>query len=494
MVHIDSESKRFKNAIRFFTYGVMTCAIIVLSALVILLALGYRFSANGNVVRDGLLQLAAHPENPHYTVNGKQYKNLTPAKLTLRAGTYSVSLWLDGYRPWQRHITVLAGHVHWINYARLVPTSLITKNVKNFPGARFAVASPDKRWLLVDTNTEPKNRLLLVDLKDPKKIVQTNLNLPESQLTKKGDNMGEFSFGEWSLDSKQFLLKHVVAGTVEYLRVDRTKPQDAVNISQKFQLAVDDAHFSGNDNNIVYARTGDILRRFDIAGNATTGALMSGVKDFEIYGSDSIIFDRVTKAQSSDTPNNVTQEVGMKVKDKEYIMQSLPASDDVTAVYNEYDHHSYFAVANRTDKEATIYQDPTTRSTSRLVPFAQVSDIAPTFVRFNGDGRFLTFQQGNHFGVYDFYENQKFDYAIPGLDLSGPAKWLDNYHMDGIVGGKLVMWDFDGTNTQDLVKAEPLLDPVLDENNDLLYTFMNQKSATKSVVDLTSTSMKAPKK
>jgi hypothetical protein len=492
MVHIDSESKRFKNAIRFFTYGVMTTAIVALSAIVILLALGYRFNTNG-VVRDGLVQLAAHPEDAQYTVNDKTYKGTTPAKLTLRAGSYAISLSRAGYRTWQRELNVIEGHVHWINYPRLVPNTLTAKNDKSFANASFAVASPDKRWLLVDTGEAPKNRLLLVDLKDPKKTEQLTLTIPADQLTKKGDNEGELTFGEWSLDSKQFIVKHVVTDTTEYVRVDRSKPQNAVNINKKFQLAVDQAHFSGNDNNIIYARTGDVLRRFDVSGDSTTGSLMSGVKDFEVYGSDTVIFDRVTKGQEADQPDQSSQEVGMRVKDKEYILQNLPASDDVTPVYNEYDHHSYFAIANRTKNETTIYQDPTNQSDGHLTPFGEFTNIAATYIRFNGDGRFLLVQQGNNFGVYDFYENQKFSYQVMNLDVSAPAKWLDDFHINGVINGKLTMWDFDGTNAQSLVNGLPGLDSILDEDDDLLYTFTAQKNGQKTQVELTRTDMKAPK-
>ena len=102
MVQINQDSKRFRAAMRFFTYGVMTTAVIALSALVILLSLGYRFDKGLNIVREGLLQLGGRPVDARYSINGKEYADTTPAKATLPAGDYSIVLHQEGYRSWQK--------------------------------------------------------------------------------------------------------------------------------------------------------------------------------------------------------------------------------------------------------------------------------------------------------------------------------------------------------------------------------------------------------
>src|SRR5688572_10014936 len=105
MLQIDIESNRFRRAIRFFTYGLMSMATIVLTTLVILLAMGYRFDRDQfGVIREGLLQLASHPVDVRYKINGKDYKKLTPNKQTLPAGSYTIELSQDGYRSWQKQL------------------------------------------------------------------------------------------------------------------------------------------------------------------------------------------------------------------------------------------------------------------------------------------------------------------------------------------------------------------------------------------------------
>lgn len=461
---------------------------LVLTAVVILLALGYRFDKDALLVREGLLQLGSHPDDVNYTIDGKEYKDLTPAKLTLPSGNYDVKLSREGYRPWERTVNIIAGHVHWINYPRLIPETLSPSSVKDYAKVLFAKTSPDKRWLLLNPGNEP-NQLELVDLKDPKKPEFITLTIPDNQLTKKDGKLGELQFAEWSLDSKQFLLKHVNADTSEYLKVDRGKPNEAININERFQLAIDDAHFSGGDTNVVYARTKDTLRRFDIAGNTTSGSLMNGMVQFEMYGDSTVVFDRVVDQQVADQQSHKTQEVGIRVKDKDVVFEELPAGDDVTVSFKEFDGHTYFVIANRTTQSVKMYRDPEDPANRNTV-FAEFANLAPQYVRFNGNGRFLLLQQGNRFGVYDFYEQQKFVYELPGgLPADQAAKWLDDFHIATNVQGKLHLWDFDGTNLQELVTAAPGLDPVLDEDDDILYTFEKATNDGKDQIRFMSTSM-----
>ncbi|HSX28885.1 MAG TPA: PEGA domain-containing protein [Candidatus Saccharimonadales bacterium] len=494
MLQIDFQSKRFKRAIRFFTYGIMTMATLGLTTLVIMLAMGYRFDRTQHgVIREGLLQLAAHPVDAHYKINGKTYKSLTPDKQTLPAGSYSIEMDQDGYRSWQKQIDIVAGHVHWINYPRLIPTNLETKVVKDYEAVSFARISPDKRWLLVNPGGQDKDKLELVDVKDPAKTQSTTLTIPDTELTQVNGQLGQLQFVEWSLDSKQFLIKHVNGNVTEYLHVDRSKPSEAINLSKKFDLTIDDAHFSGGNTNIIYARTKDVLRRFDIGANTVSGALMTGVEQFELFGDSTIIFHRLKATTDSSAAQQ--QEVGMRIKDKDTILQLVPAAEDITVNYSEFDGHNYYVIADRTKQTTTIYQD-IDNAANRQHPFAQFSGIAPNVVKFNGDSRFLLLQQGTQLGIYDFYEQQKFGYTVNSLNDKFPVTWLDAFHIAGVIGDQLQVWDFDGTNQQALVRADPSLDPLLSEDSDTLYTIFKAPagSSTTRPYSLTSTSLKVVKK
>lgn len=485
MVKINPDSKRFKSAVRFFTYGVMTTAVIGLSALVILLSLGYRFNKDLTIIREGLVQLGNRPAPAKYSIDGKQYESLTPTKATLPEGDYTFELSQDGYRPWKKQLHVIAGHVHWLDYARLIPTTLHSTQKKDYKNVLFAQASPDKRWMALYSG-EKKNEIELIDLRDPAKPVFTTLTIPESQLTKVADSLGTLQFVEWSLDSKQLLLKHQNGDTAEYVRLDRTRPQEAININKRFQLSLNDVHFSGGDTNIVYSLTGDVLRKLDITANTASGVLLSGIRSYEVYGDNTIVYSRNTKKQDG---TEIVQ-TGLHSKDKDTIIGEYPAGSDVIARYTEYDHHAYFIVANRSQKQVKLYRDPLDQSTNMQV-FAQFEDMAPEATAFSPTSRFLTLRQGEQMGVYDFYEQQQFTYVLPvALDASTSVKWLDGYRMSAVLNGKLTIWEFDGTNKQELAAqvATRTVTPLLDEDDDYLYTIV--QSATDQPFQLMSTDLR----
>lgn len=488
MVQINQDSKRFRTAMRFFTYGVMTMAVIALSTLVILLSLGYRFDKGLNIVREGLVQLGDRPVDAKYSINGKEYSDTTPAKATLPAGDYSIVLHQDGYRSWQKQVTVIAGRVHWVNYARLIPNQLSPQTVKQFGKVNFAQVSPDKRWIIADVSAEEKNQLELIDLKDPQKPEFTAFTIPKSELTEKDGALGSISFVEWSLDSKYLLLKHTNGDTTEYLRVERAKATNTTNLSKRFQLSLADVHLSGGNASVIFARTGGTLRRIDLGGNTVSGPLLDNVRSYEVFGDDTIAYARTAE----DSDGKQALQVGLLVKDKNTVLNELPAGNDVSVGYKEYDHHSYFVIANRSTSQVKVLQDPLQESSQGQQVFIEFDNLRPHTVQFNPTGRFLMVRDGANVGIYDFYEQQKHTFALEGITNDIPLKWLDEFRIAAAQNSQLTMWDFDGTNKQTLVSHTtlPSVGPVLDEDDDILYTFF-QPDAQKNAFQFQSTSLKA---
>ena len=109
MFDIDFSSKRAKIALRFFTYGVMTVATLVISTVLVFFALGYRLDRNFNFTQGGLVQFRSFPESAEVSVNGKKESFKTPGKLNLPAGRHTASLSMQGYHTWSKSFSVDPG-------------------------------------------------------------------------------------------------------------------------------------------------------------------------------------------------------------------------------------------------------------------------------------------------------------------------------------------------------------------------------------------------
>src|SRR5262249_48758655 len=105
MWHIDLASKRARLALRFFTYGVMTLATILLTTLAVFYAMGYRFNQNDlTFEQGGLIQFRSAPEGAQVYIDGALQGFTTPGRANLGAGTHTVSMQLKGYRSWQKTV------------------------------------------------------------------------------------------------------------------------------------------------------------------------------------------------------------------------------------------------------------------------------------------------------------------------------------------------------------------------------------------------------
>jgi hypothetical protein len=103
MHHSRFESKKARVAFRSFIYGMMTISTIVISALCLLLVLGYRFDRKDlSFEQGGLVQFISTPEDAQVYIDGQKENFKTPGKTTAEAGSHGVKLTLSGYQTWQK--------------------------------------------------------------------------------------------------------------------------------------------------------------------------------------------------------------------------------------------------------------------------------------------------------------------------------------------------------------------------------------------------------
>src|SRR5688572_33298860 len=178
MFHIDLSTKRARLAIRFFTYGVMTLATILLTVLAVFYAMGYRFNQNDlSFEQGGLLQFRSIPASAAVAVNGKTQSFTTPGRINFGAGNHTVKMSLAGYHSWEKTVSLAPGQLLWLNYARLIPQNITTSKTAEFESVAAAMASPDRKWMLVQQKAD-QPLFKLVDFSDPKKPVVTDLTIP----------------------------------------------------------------------------------------------------------------------------------------------------------------------------------------------------------------------------------------------------------------------------------------------------------------------------
>jgi hypothetical protein len=465
MIHIDFSSKRAKLALRFFTYGVMTVATIVLSIILIFFALGYRLDRNFNFSQGGLLQFESFPDNASITVDSKKQSFKTPNKLNIGAGEHTISYELEGYQSWAKKVQIGAGQLLWLNYARLIPSNIETNNIRQFESLYAVLPSPDRHWLLMQEKAEV-SQLVLVDISNEKEPKYTTLSIPENQLTKKEGVPSSFRLVEWELGARYFLIEHQIGDVREYIRMDRTKPNEAINISKQFGFAIAEAHFSGSNPNQMFVNTDSVLRRLDLGSTSATGALVNNVKQFVVYGGGTIAF-----TNESNENGERQQKIGIWKDDKTTIVRTVPQERQVILAYSEYDDHKYLAFGSADSARVEILRDPgQTNAIEANQVFTTLEVGAPLqSLQFNNTGRMLIAQHDAQFATYDIEEAKGYQTTLP-LNVTKPLRWLDDFYLWTDVGDKLTILEFDGQNMHEITSVGPGYGVTLSENGKRLFS------------------------
>jgi hypothetical protein len=471
MFDIDFSSKRAKLAVRFFTYGVMAVASVVLTVLLVLVALGYRLDRNLNFSQGGLVQFRSFPDGADVIIDGNKQSFHTPDKANLFAGTHSVSMSLDGYSAWNKTIELAPGQLLWLNYARLIPNSIATTTLKDYQTIAGSLPSPDRHWLVMQMNADSPG-LALVDYSDDKRPQYTSLQLADGLFTKKDGKYGNFKIVEWDLQSKYVLVEHNNGDLVEFVRVDRTKPLDAVNLTKLFGLNIKEAHFSGSNANTIFAKTDDVLRRLDVSGPAASAALVAGLRSFVVYGESAVAF---TNVQDKTTGDNTTQvrQVGIYDNSKITPVRELAADKEPLVAYSKYDTHGYLAIAEKDSSTVDIIRDATATGTSKAATVYAQLDLgaAVKWLSFSNNGRMLVAQSGKKLVTYDIENAKTMASTLNfGSDDMPQLKWLDDYYLWSDAGGKLNIVEFDGTNNHEIATVKSGYDVMLSSNGKRLLS------------------------
>jgi hypothetical protein len=159
-----------------------------------------------------------------------------------------------------------------------------------------------------------------------------------------------------------------------------------------------------------------------------------------------------------------------------YNLRTLPVSSLYLLNIADFDHKLYVAVGSNTESRLYVYQDPigALKKGGYITPPIKALlrvDKGAEFVSFSANARFVALQGGSKFAVYDAEDNRQFRYDV-GLPLAEHAKaaWMDGHRLNLTSQNKLYVFDFDGSNRQELNAVHASAKPMFDRDYTALFT------------------------
>lgn len=104
-------------------------------------------------------------------------------------------------------------------------------------------------------------------------------------------------------------------------------------------------------------------------------------------------------------------------------------------------------------------------------PISVLKVKTPEFLSFSANARFIAMQGGSEFAVYDAENNDQARYDTKLTLLPGQkANWMDGHRLVLVSSGKIVVFDFDGTNKQTLNDANPAYQVFFDRDYNAMFS------------------------
>lgn len=457
-----------KNFIKLtLVYICMAVTIIFTVTLMFMFVLGYRFDkSSGHIEQYALLQFNSSPPGATVSVNGAVIGSQTPNKTSVPAGSHDITIKQARYHDWKKAVNVKSATMTWLNYAILVPSQINVEPITNYESIHASLASPTKLSLIIHEKPEvPVFDLIDLSADTPK---SKKISIPANIYTDSANSetTHEFKLVKWDSGSRYVLVNHIYGDKNEWLVVDTQVPDLTKNITQLFNIAINDIYFSGTNGSDFYILSSNDVRKLNLSAGTISRPFVSNVSSFGLYEANVIAYTGSDKDQ---------QVVGVYRDGDEtpYVLRKIDNKDVALKITTaRYFNEDYVAIAEgkKVDVLRGKYPNKSNDTTSLKIVDSFNSKNNIQNLGFSPAGGYILAQSGSYFVSYDL-ENQKMNEAsLDGGDSVLKLKWLDDNYVWSGHGGVLSIREFDGANAH---KINPVLDgqdAVMTHNKRFIYS------------------------
>ena len=443
-------SKSRQPLVRATVYSVMTVSVIVIVTLLMFVVLGYQFNErDGRIEQGGLLQFASVPTGATVTLDDSRLGPQTNSKANVTVGSHSVSFDRNGYRTWKKTITIGAGQIGWLSYARLIPSTIEPVDIRTFTDLNSALASPQQNYMLLHEAADQPSFVLANIQGDT--VRYDMLTLPAGSYTPPSAGKTQsFILDSWSENEAAVLIKHVYDDNKEeWLLLDRDAPDRSLNVSSIFAIQPSKIVFAGKGDRLLFAQTDDIVRRINLDEQTLSRPLASKVTYFTGYDDKTIAYVATANSNQQRTVGYAAVDVSDPI-----VLGTYP--DDGQPLYatmSTYFSKRFVVILHGqtlTVKAGTL---PTKSDKGSLKHTTTVKVPAgATDLSLEHNSRFAVMRLPDGYATYDI-ELNKFDSTIWAAQSTAvrSLQWLDQYILWSDHGGQLRLYEFDGANQQNIM-------------------------------------------
>lgn len=450
MDFLDPRKRRAYNIRLVVGYFLVAIVIGLATVIIVYGANGYGINTKtGQIVQNGLLFTDSNPGGAEIFINGTDKNTKTSARLILPAGNYDLTLKKAGYRDWSRKFTLSEQSVARYVYPLLLPQTpkvTIIKNYATQPG--LLTQSPNQQWLLVQNN-QASSVTLVFDQYDTTTLDQTAIDL--KQVSIPPNVLSDYSAAskimeiEWSTDNNNVLLHHEYPGGSEFIVFNRDKPDQSFNVNRLFSVTPSQVNLYNKraDRLYLFNQTDGNLRLATV-GDTSIQPILKGVLAFKPYAKDLITYVSADGAADGMVTariwnNGQTYRLNEFSAGAVYLIDAAQFQDDF-----------YYAAGSDTSERINIYKNPLDDlrdpAVARALPLLSLRITGAQKLGFSKNARFISVNSLQQNAVHDFETGDTYNYQIK-QPLNENVLWMDGHRLVGNSQNKVLIMDYDGTNS-----------------------------------------------
>jgi hypothetical protein len=465
-------SKRRQLAQRIVVYALMSIGVIFVVTFLVFIMLGYRFNKEtSSIQQGGLVQFNSRPGNASVRIGRADLTDVTPSKITVNPGDYTVRMERDSYHAWSKDVTVEAGKVLWLNYAQLIP-----KNIEHSVAAKFTAiaqtkASLDGRYLAIITKpSDPKLTFVRID---GSRVEQTNIEIESAR------SATTYKVQEWSPDASRLLVTASKAGSVRWLLAERDAkdPSDVIDLTSKYGSSLEDLHFDprGSDRLVVRTKEKD-LRLLNVSDDALSSIIIPNVEDYTFYADDHIMYVSKLDAKTKSLGYVSFSKTGSPRE-----LKRIETTQPVKVAAASYFGDAYLAASVSTAVETYLLSGLPDSGSSDAITLETVATrvlpTAPRFLSLRASGRFVVMQYAGGFATYDIELDKDTMTSLKGIGTQ-ELRWFDRYHPYVTDGSQLLSMEFDGANQHAIAPLTTQFDAVQTDDGKYIYSLQKMNKGS----------------
>lgn len=473
-------SKRTQIIRATIVYTVMMTLILLGLTIGVLYTMGYRLNTDDRTIEQGgLLQIASLPNGARVVLDQRRLSGTTPQRIDARAGSHTIEISREGYRPWQKTVTVEPGTVHWVNYARLLPTKPAERSMQQFEKLAAILPAVERDVILAQRDaTQPSFTLLDVS---GDKVASSTLTLPRSvQGDAASTEEATFRMDSWDEGQRRVLIERQAASGSQWILLDTRSADQSINLSRLLEGSekVRDIMFDAHDSRAIYVLTGNVLRRLYV-DSRTLSAPLGDAIDSIWQSIDGVVTYTTTRDDKG------VRRIGYVTPgaSRGRVVEQIKAdkNERVALIVGDYLNRRYAAVQRgaKIDIRGIDLGSSESDQPVRSEPIASMElPEVPREFTFSPDDRFVFAQYGATFATYDLRLTKAATTTVQGDEpVRRPFGWIDEYHIYSDRGERLRWYEFDGENAQNVTAIVPGFAPKLTENNRYLYVVQKSQSS-----------------